>query len=78
MKLPEVTMMPNPLCESSREGSGALTDDQLEGLACVRCGRQLDEPSSPPSVPIGTGARGQVFACSPSCDAAELATDAVG
>lgn len=49
------------------------TTDQLDGLACVRCGRPLDQPDSPPSFPVDGGSRGQVFACHPSCIEAEPA-----
>ncbi len=36
----------------------ALTDDQLDGVACVRCGG-----TGAPMVPAGFGERGQVFEC---------------
>ncbi|MEV4180151.1 hypothetical protein AB0J28_01730, partial [Streptosporangium canum] len=39
-----------------------LTDAQLDGIACVRCGA-----TNPPMVPTGHGPRGQMFACSPAC-----------
>lgn len=39
-----------------------LGDDELDGLACVECGRRGD-----PMVPIAQGPRGQVFACEYGC-----------
>ncbi|MFD8558219.1 hypothetical protein ACFV1N_13140 [Streptosporangium canum] len=38
------------------------TRDQLDGVACIRCGR-----TDTPMVPAGSGPRGQLFTCSPTC-----------
>ncbi|MEU4405052.1 hypothetical protein AB0F88_11035 [Streptosporangium sp. NPDC023963] len=38
----------------------ALTDDQLDGIACIRCHR-----TDTPMIPAGTGERGQLFECIP-------------
>ena len=39
-----------------------LSDDELNGLACVGCGRRGD-----PMVPVAQGPRGQLFACEHGC-----------
>lgn len=36
----------------------ALSDDQLDGVACIVCGND-----SAPQIPVGIGPRGQIFAC---------------
>ena len=45
------------------DGAG-LSDAQLDGHACIRCGRLLP----PTAAPIAFGPRGQLFACAPRCD----------
>jgi hypothetical protein len=40
-----------------------LTVEQLDGVACVVCGRALDTLTAPASKPVGVRSGGQVFAC---------------
>lgn len=46
-----------------------LNDDQLDGLACVRCGRRFDVgPPIASTVDITSpGPRGMLFRCFPRC-----------
>lgn len=49
----------------SRIKSSGMTLDQLDGIACVRCGRVFETGSE--SVPVGVVDGCQVFACVPDC-----------
>jgi hypothetical protein len=45
-----------------------LTAAAADGLECPICGRPADNPSSPPTQPVGRSETGsQVFACSGRC-----------
>jgi hypothetical protein len=53
----------------------ALSDRQLDGMACIKCGKDF-EPGSR-SVPAGCGDRGQLFLCADGwgCAAAQEVSD---
>lgn len=55
-----------------QEAIDNATDAQLDGTACIKCGRDLQTTGA---VPVSHGPRGQLFACSACYGPRESSTD---
>ena len=56
-----IDLAPEPVGSIAADAFAGYTDAQLDGFACIHCGRDLDSGRWP-NHPVATGPRGQVFA----------------